>query len=115
MKSDQKYTTTEKASIHDTVMPLLDSMYLEFKELSKKKPDAAVSKSKISIANRLLLKVREVLADEASVDFLDMLDEDDVPQTSDVTLILSQYVAAMNGFKEKFHGWNGNDSDWFTE
>lgn len=115
MKSHQKYTTTKKASIHDTVMPLLDSMYLEFKELSKKKPDAAVSKSKISIANRLLLKVREVLADEASVDFLDMLDEDDVPQTSDVTLILSQYVAAMNGFKEKFLGWNGNDHDWFTK
>lgn len=115
MKSEQEYTTEERASIHDTVMPLLNSMYLEFKELSKKKPDAAVSKSKILIANRLLLKVREVLVDEASVEFLDFLDEDDIPQTSDVTLILSQYVAAMNGFKQKFHGWNGGDHDWFTE
>ena len=115
MKSSQQYTNIEKASIHDTVMPLLDSMYLEFKELSKKNPDAAVSNSKISIANRLLLKVREVLVDEASVGFLDMLDEDDVPQSSDVTLILSQYVAAMNSFKKKFHGWNGNELDWFSE
>ncbi len=112
---EQKYTSSEKASIHDTVMPLLDSMYLEFKELSKKKPDAAVSKSKISIANRLLKKVREVLENEASVDFLDLLDEDDVPQTSDVTLIFSQYVAAMKEFKNRFHGWNGSDNDWFVK
>ena|SRR5690554_6401508 len=115
MRRDQQYTTREKASVYDTVMPLLDSMYLEFKELSKKKPDAAVSKSKISIANRLLLKVREVLDGEASVDFLDLLDEDDVPHSSDVTLILSQYVAAMKGFKEKFYGWDGSNHVWFTE
>ena len=34
-----------------------------------------VSKSKILIANRLLKKVREVLENEDSVDFLDLLDE----------------------------------------
>ncbi|MDF1643299.1 MAG: hypothetical protein P1U80_03845 [Pseudomonadales bacterium] len=112
---DQQYTTNEKSSTHDTVMPLLNSMYLEFKELSKKKPDAAVSKSKISIANRLLLKVRVVLADEASLEFLDLLDEDDIPQTSDVTLILSQYVAAMKEFRNRFYGWNGGDNVWFSE
>jgi hypothetical protein len=114
MKSDQQYTTNSKSSVHDTVMPLLDSMYLEFKELSKKKPDAAVSKSKISIANRLLKKVRVVLADEASLEFLDLLDEDDIPQVSDVTLILSQYVASMKEFKNRFHGWNGYDNTWFS-
>ncbi len=110
----QKYTSSEKASIHDTVMPLLDSMYLEFKELSKKKPDAAVSKSKISMANRLLKKVREVLDNEESIDFLYLLDDDDVPQTSDVTLIFSQYVAAMKDFKNRYHGYNGREHDWFV-
>ncbi|MGI2176379.1 hypothetical protein [Shewanella ulleungensis] len=115
MKEDQQYTTNEKSSTHDTVMPLLDSMYLEFKEFSKKKPDAVVSKSKILIVNRLIMKVRVVLTDEASLEFLDLLDEDDVPQTSDVTLILSQYVAAMVEFKLRFYGWNGDEHVWFSE
>ncbi|NTV26558.1 MAG: hypothetical protein HGB01_10180 [Chlorobiaceae bacterium] len=114
MKAGKATTTLDKAATHDTTMPLLNSMYSEFKELSKKKPDAAVSKSKINIANRLLTRVRTVLDDEESIDFLDLLDEDDVPQVSDVTLILSQYVAAMESFHEKHHGWDGLVHRWFT-
>lgn len=114
MRAGKETTTSDKAATHDTTMPLLVSMYSEFKELSKKKPDAAVSKSKINIANRLLARVRTILNDEESIDFLDLLDEDDVPQVSDVTLILSQYVAAMKEFHNKYHGWDGSEHKWFT-
>lgn len=113
MSNDKFYTTKEKAETHDTMTPLLKAMYAEFKELSKKKPDSAVSKSKIKIVNRLLERIRIVLSDEESIGFLDMLDEDDVPQASDVTLILSQYVAAMNAFHGKHHGWTGKKHSWF--
>jgi len=112
---ERLYTSKENASIHDTTMPLLEAMYSEFKELSKKKPDAAVSKNKIKIANGLLEKVRAVLSGEESIEFLDLLDEDDIPQASDVTLMLSQYVAAMRAFKDKFHGWNGTAHTWFLK
>ncbi|EBU0953612.1 hypothetical protein CQL35_21580, partial [Salmonella enterica] len=95
------YTSQDKAKTHDTTTPLLKAMYFEFKEISKKKPDSAISKGKIKIVNRLLEKVKIVLEDEESIIFLDLLDEDDVPQASDVTLILSQYVAAMDAFREK--------------
>jgi hypothetical protein len=115
MEKDKFYTTNEKAQTHDTMTPLLAAMYAEFKELSKKKPDSAVSKSKIKIVNRLLEKVRMVLSDEVSINFLDMLDEDDVPQVSDVTLILSQYVAAMNAFQGKHYGWDGSTHRWFVK
>ncbi|MEW8067587.1 MAG: hypothetical protein AB2804_13265, partial [Candidatus Thiodiazotropha endolucinida] len=108
MSKDKSYTTEEKALTHDTMTPLLQAMYTEFKELSKKKPDSAVSKSKIKIVNRLLERVKTVLTDEESIEFLDMLDEDDVPQASDVTLILSQYVAAMDAFHGKHYGWDGS-------
>ena len=113
MSTDKFYTTKEKAQTHDTMTPLLEAMYTEFKELSKKKPDSAVSKSKIKIVNRLLERVKTVLSDEESIEFLDMLDEDDVPQASDVTLILSQYVAAMNAFHGKHYGWDGSNHTWF--
>lgn len=112
---EEYYTTQVKAETHDITTPLLKAMYSEFKELSKKKPDSAVSKNKIKIVNRLLEKVRVVLADEKSIDFLDLLDEDDVPQSSDVTLILSQYVAAMSAFHRKYYGWNGSKHQWFVE
>lgn len=115
MKQTQDATTSKKASTHDVTMPLLLAMFEEFKELAKKKPEAAVSKSKLVIANRLLQRVREVLADEESIEFLDLLDEDDVPQVSDVTLIFSQYVAAMHAFKTRYHGWNGAELSWFLK
>lgn len=101
-----------KGETHDAITPLLKAMYLEFKELSKKNPAAAISKQKITIVNRLLTKLSAVLAKEESMEFLDMLDEDDVPQLSDVALILSQYVAAMDSFKAKYYGWNGYETTW---
>lgn len=111
MDKEQAYTTTDKVQAYNTTVELLKSMYLEFKDLSKKKPDAAVSKSKINITNRLLTKVRSVLDDEESIGFLDLLDEDDVPQVSDVTLILSQYKAAMEAFRKKYYGFNSREGE----
>lgn len=108
-------TTATKASTHDVTTHLLDAMYAEFKDLSKKKPESAISKSKLRIANRLLEKIREVLATEESMEFLDLLNEDDVPQVSDVTLIFSQYVAAMRAFQEKYYRWDGSEHRWFTK
>lgn len=96
-------------------MPLLKAMYGEFKELSKKKPDGAVGKGKVKIVNRLLGKCRELLADEPSVEFVDLLDEDDLPQNSDVILGLSQYVAAMTQFRSTYYGWQTNVYAWVVE
>jgi DNA replicative helicase MCM subunit Mcm2 (Cdc46/Mcm family) len=110
--SDLYSTTKEKAHIHDTTMPLLKAMYSEFKELSRKKPDSAVSKSKIKITNRLLEKVRTVLEDSSSIEFLDLLEEDDIPQVSDVTLILSQYVASMEAFHKRHYGYHNSEHQW---
>lgn len=109
------YTTKEKAHIYDTTMPLLKAMYSEIKELSKKKSDTAVSKNKIKIINRLLEKVRKVLEDESEIEFLDLLDEDEIPQVSDVTLILSQYVAAMESYHGFHYGWNGSEHNWYIK
>ncbi len=115
MKENLPTTTSDKVSIYETTTPLLQAMYDEFKELSKKKPDAAVSKSKINIANRLLTKIRVVLSDEESIDFLDLLDEEDIPQVSDVTLIFSQYVAAMKAFHKKYCKWDGLEHRWIIK
>ena len=99
-------TTQEQTDAWDVTMPLLKAMFGEFKELSKKKPDGAVSRGKISVVNRLLERCRMVLDEERSIEFLDLLDEDDVPQHSDVVLMLSQYVAAMEQFHSRYFGYS---------
>lgn len=108
-------TTPDRVGMYEVAMPLLSAMYQEFSVLSKKKPDGPVSKGKIGVVNRLLDRCRSVLKSELSLQFLDLLDEDEVPQNSDVTLMLSQYVAAMEQFKQAHYGWDGDEHRWFTE
>ena len=83
-------------------MPLLSSMFREFQELSKKKPDGVLNKRKIAIVNRLLREIHGILAEEPTNMYLDILNEDDLPQNSDVVLILSLTVAAMKTFENKY-------------
>lgn len=101
--SKSTYTTAAKAAKHDDFTPLLNAMFQEFQDLSKKKPDGALNKRKVEIVNRLLRDVLELVDAEPTRAYLDLLDEDDLPQNSDVVLILSQAVAAMTAFKSKYH------------
>lgn len=107
-------TSQEKSEAWEVAMPLLQAMFVEFRELSKKKPDGAVSKSKIKIVNRLLGQCCVVLSNEQSIEFLDLLDEDEVPQHSDVVLMLSQYVASMEQFSSRYSGYSKytDESGW---
>ncbi len=110
-------TTEEKAAKHDDLMPLLAAMFREFQEASKKKPEAALNKRKVEIVNRLLQDVLSILDAEPTRAYLDLLNEDDLPQNSDVVLILGQTVAAMEAFKEKYHGYDPMEGDhvWYIE
>ncbi len=104
-RSSTDMTTEERGRKHDELMPLLTAMFREFQDLSKKKPDGALNKRKVGIVNRLLRVVHEIVEGEKTRDYLDLLDEEVLPQNSDVVLILGQVVAAMEAFKTKYHGY----------
>ena len=108
-------TTQEKVDLWDVTTPLLKAMFQQFMELSKKKPEAALNKSKVAMVNRLLEKCREVLADEMSLQFLDLLDGEQLPQNSDVVLVLSQYDSAMKQFRQDHTRSKGYDRVWDVE
>jgi hypothetical protein len=93
--------TKEQVAKYEMLSPMLDSALNEMREFSKKKQDGVVNKTKISLLNRLLRHMKELLTDEPSNDYLDLLDEDMVPQNSDAVLILGQYRAAMNRFRSR--------------
>ena len=103
---EQEYAASARVNAWDTVKPLLDAMVVEFRELSKKKPDGVASVHKVKIVNRLLRRCREALESEPTLEFLDLLSEDDVPQNSDVIIMLSQYAAAMEAFKAKYYKYD---------
>lgn len=97
-------TTEAKAERFGVINPLLGAMVLEFQEATKKKPEATLNERKVAIVNRLLKDVLFVLETEPTRQFLDLLDESDLPQNSDVSLILGQAAAAMKAFHIKYFG-----------
>lgn len=105
-------TTTELVRKFETLMPLLTAMFNEFKELSKKKPEGVLNIRKVQLVNRLLKDVLAILEDEPSRPYLDLLDEDDLPQNSDVLLMLSQFEAAMKAFQERYATYSLIDRKW---
>jgi len=84
--------------------PLLRSAITEVKEFSKKKPDGVMSALKVRLLNRLLEQLKAAMAAGPATEYLDLLDEDSLPDYSDAVLILSQYEAAMGSFSNRFRG-----------
>jgi hypothetical protein len=98
--------------------PLLKSAINEVKEFSKKKPDGVMSSLKVRLLNRLLEQLKSAMAAGPATEYLDLLDEESLPDYSDAVLILSQYDAAMGSFSGRFHGSDLEtgryDTRWFT-
>lgn len=106
--------TKQQADTFDRLVPMLEAAHREMTELSKKKQDGVVNSFKITTINRLLAELSKVIESDASHEFVDMLDEDLLPQNSDAVLVLSQWKAALAQFKSKHYGWDGGTQRWFT-
>jgi len=109
--------TDEQAATYDRLVPMLEAAHREMTELSKKKQDGVVNTLKIKMLNRLLTELSKVLENDHSHDFVDMLDEEMLPQNSDVVLVLSQWQAALRQFRVKHYGYDSasREERWFTE
>lgn len=90
---------------------LTDSIYIEMKEFSKKKPDDALNAFKVKNVNRVLTQIKEFLNAEPTVAFLDLLDEDSLPSNSDAILIIGQFKASMDNFRNKY---TNKYAQWLT-
>lgn len=97
----------QQAHDFDVVQPLLYTMYNEFQGLSKKKPQDVISRGKVRVVNRVLVAALLLLEAEPTRQFLDPLDDDELPQNSDVALMLGQTLAAMRQFRSRYYGENG--------
>lgn len=95
--------------------PMLDSALSEMREFAKKKQDGIVSETKIRILNRLVTDLRDILKNEASLNFLDLLSEEKLPQNSDAVIVLGQYRAALDSFESRHHRQVDYKPTWVTK
>lgn len=64
---------------YEMLEKLLASIYNEMKEFSKKKPEELLNKFKVTNVNRVLVQIKEIMKNEPTNDFLDLLDEESLP------------------------------------
>lgn len=82
---------------------MLYSQNREFSLLSSKKADTPLNPMKIKMVNRVLAPLKEIFKNEEAHNFLDTLNEDEIPTNSDVVLIFSQYETAVEEFKSRYY------------
>ncbi|MBE0672763.1 MAG: hypothetical protein IH588_19470 [Anaerolineales bacterium] len=90
----------ETAKQFDMTEEQLIGLYEEMLVLSKKSPDGPTNKFKLKFINELLAKANSLLGDSYHPlkDF-DTFDEEELPTSSDVVFILSQYLKVMDKFR----------------
>jgi len=101
---DKTKNTTEKAvATYLATKNIFLGLLKEVRELSKKKPDAVLSVGKVKIVNRVLKDLKDILDEEPEGKFLDVLDDSELPQTSDAVLVMVQFETALKSFKSKYY------------
>ncbi len=98
--------TAAEAEQFEMLYPILSSVFFEMRELSRKKQDGLLNLLKVKSTNRILSKVKLILAVDPAVEFLDLLDEESLPTNSDAVLIIAQFKSAMEQFKDKYYGYS---------
>lgn len=118
-KNNSKTVTDEQVELYNTINPLINSIYKELKDFSKKNQNDPINPTKVKMINRLLEKVKIILENEPSISYLDLLGEDNLPSISDAVLIVSQYISALEIFHSEHYyydsvlgsGWD-NPGHW---
>ena len=116
MSEFENVTTCAKVAAYEASSGVFGGLMREMRELSKKKPDATLSKHKVGILNRILTDIGSVLQDEPEAKYLDLLDDEELPQSSDAVLVMVQHETALAAFEKRYHQYlrDFNEYRWIT-
>ena len=91
--------TAEEVGKFERVKYQIHQLHTDFTTLAKK-PDNAVNKFKLKFVNEKLMEANSLLpvAFRPSENF-EQFDEDNMPTTSDVLMILSQYIDSLEAWR----------------
>jgi hypothetical protein len=108
-------TTDANVEVYGASKPIFEGILKEVRELSKKKPEATMSASKVTIVNRVLEDLLIVLKDEPAGKYLEALDDQALPQMSDAVLAMVQFETALKGFHARYHRYISGAPFWITK
>ena len=109
-----KLPSNAQVENYEILVPVLDKLFIEIKELSKKKQNEVLNELKVKMINRILREIKTILVGQPTAKYLDLLDDEALPTNSDTVLILAQFQASMEAFHGKYYGFDGIDHRWFT-
>ena len=115
--ADMAATTDAKVESYRASIEVFGGLLFEMRELSKKKPDASMSAMKVRLVNRVLEPLRDALSDEPEGKFLDLLDDEALPQVSDAVLVMVQFERAARSYQNRYHNArlaSDSGSGWVT-
>jgi hypothetical protein len=94
MKTQNQVEDLEK------VIGQLQGAHMEVSQLAKKSPNDAVNKFKLKLINKVIEAANAVLGQKyRPFEDFDQFDADDVPTTSDVAMILAQYMEEAERYR----------------
>jgi len=108
---NEELPTAADVSLFEMLFPMLKSDVSEIRELSKKKQDEPLNLVKVRIINKKLGQVKELLKNQPTNQYLELLDEDTIPTNSDAVLMISQFINALEQFEKKYYESDGADID----
>jgi hypothetical protein len=95
-----------------------EGLHKEIGILSKKTPNDAINKFKLSFINTLLAEAHEVLDEkQRPFDGFNSFDEDELPTNSDITMIFEQYLYCFEKLRSDNikHIWKYNGDKYFEK
>jgi hypothetical protein len=109
-KNDQNdLPSNQDIEKYDLLNDMFNAIFVEMKQFSKSKQETALNKFKVKKINEILIKIKDLLSTQPTIVFLELLDDVTLPMYSDAVLILAQYRAALDKFKEKYLLKEGDD------
>jgi hypothetical protein len=100
-EEEQPSLTNAQAQQFDMLRPMIEVAYKDMAEFSKKRQEGIVNELKVRYINRLLSPIKEIMANDESASYLELLNEEELPENSDAVFVLGQFRAAMDQFKKR--------------
>jgi len=106
----------EQVDIFEKVHAQLEGLHSEISSLSKKSQNDALNKFKLKFVNVILVDANTVLGDSYKpfTDF-DVFDDEDLPTTSDVAMMLTQYLSCFEKLRTDNITYAGGKWYWVID
>ena len=104
-----KNMTVEQIADFEKILAQLKSFYDDTNVLVKKNPREEMNTFKLKLINKVLVKANAIVGDSKPfADFTEFNIDEDMPNNSDVSMILGQYISCMEVIKkDNVHPYSG--------